>query len=508
MDTLLSFAPEPFPELDREPADYEFDPLAGESETEEEDEKARGRRRPRISRNASHRYFKKLVPVRGAMQQIPALRAKPLARPPKLVPRPLPVPAFRPVPIPFVPPLLVPSPDLPPAAHQDVPRADDYRGTDQAGPAASGTPPAAEPSSEPVSEHVRWIQDCLNRALGLNLRIDGMMGRETRSAVRMFQERRGLSINGLAGPETEEALKTACAPTSATTPTQRVARRATNESEMMQANSCPSNLCNRRTDLNYELSFSPEPLGGTREFQESDTLELEALDPWHGVTGLKRNISYARGAEQEYPQKPTLRRGSRGPAVTELQRRLTVSGFPLQADGIFGPKTYQAVVGYQRTRGLIVDGIVGPQTWKALLGGNGPGPLTATCNPYQVAFERAALYVGVPISWATNSALCQLVRHESAWNPSAKNPRSTAFGLFQFLKSTWGTQLPEVPYGNTDPYWQAVGGFRYIRAAYRTPERAWAFWQATVRRNPALAPPDLRRKAEQWISKGWGGYEI
>ncbi|WP_417914481.1 peptidoglycan-binding domain-containing protein [Candidatus Electronema sp. JM] len=37
--------------------------------------------------------------------------------------------------------------------------------------------------------------------------VDGIMNRETRSAVRMFQERKGLPVTGLVGPDTEEALR-------------------------------------------------------------------------------------------------------------------------------------------------------------------------------------------------------------------------------------------------------------------------------------------------------------
>lgn len=35
-------------------------------------------------------------------------------------------------------------------------------------------------------------------------------------------------------------------------------------------------------------------------------------------------------------------------------------------DGIFGVATYNAVVAYQRSRGLTVDGIVGCNTWRSL----------------------------------------------------------------------------------------------------------------------------------------------
>jgi Mannosyl-glycoprotein endo-beta-N-acetylglucosaminidase/Uncharacterized protein conserved in bacteria (DUF2272)/Putative peptidoglycan binding domain len=66
--------------------------------------------------------------------------------------------------------------------------------------------PAANASALP-SEHVSWVQTALNGALGLRLPVTGVMNAQTRSAVRMFQERRGLPINGSVGPETESALR-------------------------------------------------------------------------------------------------------------------------------------------------------------------------------------------------------------------------------------------------------------------------------------------------------------
>ena len=63
----------------------------------------------------------------------------------------------------------------------------------------------------------------------------------------------------------------------------------------------------------------------------------------------------------------TLRQGSRGGDVSELQARLNRIGFwSGSIDGIFGPLTRSGVVGFQRARGLLVDGIVGPQTFGAL----------------------------------------------------------------------------------------------------------------------------------------------
>jgi peptidoglycan hydrolase-like protein with peptidoglycan-binding domain len=57
----------------------------------------------------------------------------------------------------------------------------------------------------------------------------------------------------------------------------------------------------------------------------------------------------------------SLKRGSEGPRVVQVQRWLGIG-----ADGIFGPGTKRAVKRFQRAHGLVADGIVGPATWAAL----------------------------------------------------------------------------------------------------------------------------------------------
>lgn len=60
---------------------------------------------------------------------------------------------------------------------------------------------------------------------------------------------------------------------------------------------------------------------------------------------------------------PTLKIGSHGAAVKELQKLLHI-----HADGIFGPATRAAVKHFQATHHLVADGVVGAKTWAALLG--------------------------------------------------------------------------------------------------------------------------------------------
>lgn len=62
---------------------------------------------------------------------------------------------------------------------------------------------------------------------------------------------------------------------------------------------------------------------------------------------------------------PVIRRGAKGPVVIRLQQLLALGN--TTGSGEFGPRTEQAVLLYQRSRGLAVDGIVGHGTWTALL---------------------------------------------------------------------------------------------------------------------------------------------
>ncbi|TMW69887.1 L,D-transpeptidase family protein [Alteribacter natronophilus] len=63
----------------------------------------------------------------------------------------------------------------------------------------------------------------------------------------------------------------------------------------------------------------------------------------------------------------TLRLGSKGEAVKDLQRQLEAAGYSTKGiDGSFGPATQAAVRKFQSDKKLKVDGIAGPQTRNAL----------------------------------------------------------------------------------------------------------------------------------------------
>lgn len=72
------------------------------------------------------------------------------------------------------------------------------------------------------------------------------------------------------------------------------------------------------------------------------------------------------------------------------------------------------------------------------------------------------------------NALDWIINKESSWRPNAQNPTSTAYGLFQFLNSTWGTVGARK---TSDPSGQAQAGLQYIAQRYGNPINAQAFWR-------------------------------
>jgi hypothetical protein len=74
------------------------------------------------------------------------------------------------------------------------------------------------------------------------------------------------------------------------------------------------------------------------------------------------------------------------------------------------------------------------------------------------------------------SCLEALWGKESGWNPNAQNPTSTAYGIPQFLDSTWaGTGIAKT----SDGHRQIDAGLIYIENRYGSPCGAWSHSQST-----------------------------
>jgi hypothetical protein len=95
------------------------------------------------------------------------------------------------------------------------------------------------------------------------------------------------------------------------------------------------------------------------------------IDPSFDMPAFRDQVAAIMGGTAPAPalipamdagNRPTLRRGSRGPLVVEIQGKLNIA----PADGDFGPATEAAVREFQRNHALAPDGIFGPRSWAAL----------------------------------------------------------------------------------------------------------------------------------------------
>ena len=115
---------------------------------------------------------------------------------------------------------------------------------------------------------------------------------------------------------------------------------------------------------NVDGIFGAKTYAAVTAFQKANSL---------GVDGIVGKLTWAKLYDATpvnvtpATTQPMLRTGSRGDAVRKLQELLNAKGYTCgSVDGIFGSKTYAAVLAFQKANGLAADGIVGSLTWAKL----------------------------------------------------------------------------------------------------------------------------------------------
>jgi len=95
-----------------------------------------------------------------------------------------------------------------------------------------------------------------------------------------------------------------------------------------------------------------------------------ALVPLMPATALSQTTGAVIETGRTTPEallRPTLKPGSRGSEVTELQATLKLLGYyGGTVDGVYGQSTGAAVAQFQQAAGLNADGVAGPATWNRL----------------------------------------------------------------------------------------------------------------------------------------------
>jgi NTP pyrophosphatase (non-canonical NTP hydrolase) len=120
-----------------------------------------------------------------------------------------------------------------------------------------------------------------------------------------------------------------------------------------------------------------------------------------------------------------------------------------------------------KTVSMLQAAIGGP-----FMGGGGPAPTNLSGMQALVRTLAAQRGWGSGAEW---NALYNLIMGESGFNPNAQNPTSSAYGLFQFLDSTWGSVGARK---TSDPWAQTAAGLTYIARSYGDPINAYGKWSS------------------------------
>ena len=85
------------------------------------------------------------------------------------------------------------------------------------------------------------------------------------------------------------------------------------------------------------------------------------------VTSLRQNqLPTSTRLQQQIESGRPVSSGQDGQSVREAQQLLQAHGQQVAVDGDFGPQTKNAVMAFQRSRGIAVDGVIGPDTMREL----------------------------------------------------------------------------------------------------------------------------------------------
>jgi hypothetical protein len=148
------------------------------------------------------------------------------------------------------------------------------------------------PDSPAASEYVRWVQTMLNQSLNLQLPVDGIVSVETRSAIRSFQEKNGLPVTGIVGPDSERALISAGRAGASVAPADQASSQLPNQAPDQET---------AEWDFETPFSFSIFPksvLDAVRRGLESIAIQLAVASGSRDENALTDLIFFARHRER------------------------------------------------------------------------------------------------------------------------------------------------------------------------------------------------------------------
>ena len=190
--------------------------------------------------------------------------------------------------------------------------------------------------------------------------VDGRFGQGTTAAVMAFQLTNNLTVDGKAGPATQRSLYNSGSAISYSA---------------LRAGDTGSAVRNLQYTL-YELGYYDGSIDGDYGQTTTDAVRAfqiqNKLTPVDGVAGSstlgRLYSSDAVPASAADPDFDTVRPGSKGDDVLQVQDCLVEMGYLDHTTGSYDDATIEAVKAFQRDHGLTADGIAGSKTLVLLFG--------------------------------------------------------------------------------------------------------------------------------------------
>ena len=190
--------------------------------------------------------------------------------------------------------------------------------------------------------------------------VDSTFGSGTYAAVRAFQQKNGLTADGVAGSETLKKLDSAYKNADSDKDDDSLRKGATGSAvKDLQTKLKKLGFYNASIDGDY----GDTTVAAVKAFQKKYNLTADGVA---GSETLKKLDSAYKNADSDKDD-DSLRKGATGSAVKDLQTKLKKLGFyNASIDGDYGDTTVAAVKAFQKKYNLTADGVAGSETLKKL----------------------------------------------------------------------------------------------------------------------------------------------
>ncbi len=245
------------------------------------------------------------------------------------------------------------------------------------------------------SDAVLKLQQDLSKLGYYSGTISGHFGSKTEAAVMSFQKANGLSADGIAGSKTLAKIATALGSSSSGSSSNSSSSSASSSSLLKQGTKSEAvrTLQQNLKTLGYYTgsvtgNFGPLTKEAVYSFQKANGLSADGVAGEKTLAAISSKLkggsssgssnnsssSSSSGSNSSSSSTSsllntsiTLQQGTKNDEVLKLQNMLTSLGFYTgNKTGNFGEKTADAVIAYQKSKGLTADGIAGKKTLAAI----------------------------------------------------------------------------------------------------------------------------------------------